>query len=166
MYDNIEYAAPERLLGMTVGEYLLKYGDKSASNRMMSLLCHKLSRNADRLRYEMICGKPKSKDGEELLVWDLVRIPHVCLRKVRIGSDGLHYISDALERNELRLNMSNAAVDKYIEEFDVGIAKLRTVLEALCERCVREKKRDFTRIFDRKKQKMPGFECYVLVTKD
>jgi hypothetical protein len=88
------------------------------------------------------------------------------LRKVRIGSDGLHYISDALERNELRLNMSNAAVDKYIEEFDVGIAKLRTVLEALCERCVREKKRDFTRIFDRKKQIMPGFECYVLVTKD
>ena len=165
MYENIEYIAPEQLLQMPVGEYLLQFGDQSASERLKKLLCNKLNKNADLLRSEMLLGKPKSKPGEELLVWDLVRIPHVFIRKVRIGRDSLHFISEALERNELKLNMSDSAIDKYIEDFDVNIAKLRSVLEALCQRCITEKKHDFSRIFDRKKEIMPGFSCYVLVTK-
>jgi hypothetical protein len=39
------------------------------------------------------------------------------------------------------------------------------VLELLCRQCLREKKRDFSRIFDRKKEIMPGFDCHVLVTR-
>ena len=90
---------------------------------------------------------------------------HPYLYKARIGQDSLHFICEALERNELRLNMNDKAIEQYIETFDINITKLRMVLELLCRQCLREKKRDFSRIFDRKKEIMPGFDCYVLVTR-
>ena len=126
---------------------------------------YQVTENADRLRKNLIGGRPLSKDGEPLCVGDLVRVPHPFLYKARIGQDSVHFISEALERNELRLNMNDKAIEQYIETFDVNVAKLRMVLELLCRQCIREKKRDFSRIFDRKKEIMPGFDCYVLVTR-
>ena len=143
---DIETITPQQLLLMPVDEYLRTFGNKNATKRMIAILCTKLLKNADRLRNNLIGGRPLSKDGETLCVGD-------------------HFISEALERNELRLNMNDKAIEHYVETFDVNITKLRMVLELLCRQCIREKKRDFSRIFDRKKEIMPGFDCYVLVTR-
>ena len=132
---DIETITPQQLLLMPVDEYLRTFGNKKASKRALAILCTKLLKNADRLRKNLIGGRPLSKDGEPLCVGDLIRVPHPYLYKARIGQDSLHFICEALERNELRL------------------------------KCLREKKRDFSRIFDRKKEIMPGFDCYVLVTR-
>ena len=137
---DIETITPQQLLLMPVDEYLRTFGNKKASKRALAILCTKLLKNADRL-------------------------PHPYLYKARIGQDSLHFICEALERNELRLNMNDKAIEQYIETFDINITKLRMVLELLCRQCLREKKRDFSRIFDRKKEIMPGFDCYVLVTR-
>ena len=134
---DIETITPQQLLLMPVDEYLRTFGNKKASKRALAILCTKLLKNADRLRKNLIGGRPLSKDGEPLCVGDLIRVPHPYLYKARIGQDSLHFICEALERNELRLN----------------------------RQCLREKKRDFSRIFDRKKEIMPGFDCYVLVTR-
>lgn len=162
---DIETITPQQLLLMPVDEYLHTFGNKNATKRMVDILCTKLFKNADRLRRNLIGGKSLSKDGEPLLVGDLIRIPHPYLYKVRIGKDSVHFISEALERNELKLNMDEKAIEYYVETFDVNIAKLRMVLELLCRQCLREKKRDFSRIFDRRKEIVPGFDCYVLVTR-
>ena len=151
---DIETITPQQLLLMPVDEYLRTFGNKKASKRALAILCTKLLKNADRLRKNLIGGRPLSKDGE-----------HPYLYKARIGQDSLHFICEALERNELRLNMNDKTIEQYIETFDINITKLRMVLELLCRQCLREKKRDFSRIFDRKKEIMPGFDCYVLVTR-
>ena len=152
---DIETITPQQLLLMPVDEYLRTFGNKKASKRALAILCTKLLKNADRLRKNLIGGRPLSKDGEPLCVGDLIRVPHPYLYKARIGQDSLH----------LRLNMNDKAIEQYIETFDINITKLRMVLELLCRQCLREKKRDFSRIFDRKKEIMPGFDCYVLVTR-
>ncbi len=174
---DIETITPQQLLLMPVDEYLRTFGNKKASKRALAILCTKLLKNADRLRKNLLLknadrlrknligGRPLSKDGEPLCVGDLIRVPHPYLYKARIGQDSLHFICEALERNELRLNMNDKAIEQYIETFDINITKLRMVLELLCRQCLREKKRDFSRIFDRKKEIMPGFDCYVLVTR-
>ena len=162
---DIETITPQQLLLMPVDDYLRTFGNKKASKRALAILCTKLLKNADRLRKNLIGGRPLSKDGEPLCVGDLIRVPHPYLYKARIGQDSLHFICEALERNELRLNMNDKAIEQYIETFDINITKLRMVLELLCRQCLREKKRDFSRIFDRKKEIMPGFDCYVLVTR-
>ena len=163
--EDLEFITPQHLLLMTVEDYLRAFGDKAVSYRFIAILSTKLAKNADRLRHNLIGGKPLSKDGEPLRVGDLIRIPHPYLRKVRIGKDSVHFISEALERNELRLNMDERAIEHFIETYDVLVAKLRKVLECVCKQCIREKKRDFSRIFDRRKEIMPGFDCYVLVTR-
>ena len=162
---DIETITPQQLLLMPVDEYFRTFGNKNAPKRAIAILCTKLLKNVDRLRSNLIGGRPLSKAGEPLCVGDLVRVPHPFLYKARIGQDSVHFISEALERNELRLNMNDKAIEQYIETFDVNVAKLRMVLELLCRQCIREKKRDFSRIFDRKKEIMPGFDCYVLVTR-
>lgn len=160
-----ELISPEKLLMMTVEEYLNAFGNGSLSERSRSIMNTRLNRYADDLRRGIICGKPISKDGEPLLVWDLVRIHGSFMRKDRFGMFTLQYISDALERNELRMNMRDSDIEQYMEDFDVVITKLRSALEGVCRQCIREHKRDFSRIFDKKKVIVPGFDCYVLVTK-
>lgn len=160
-----EFVSPEKLLLMTVEEYLNTYGGKTYSERGRFILYTRLNRSADKLRRGIIGGKPKSNDGEPLLVWDLVRISCARLREIRIGMASIQYISDALECNELRMNMYENDLAQYIENFDATIVKLRQALEGVCQQCIREKKKDFSRIFDKQKTIVPGFECYVLVTK-
>lgn len=162
---DIEYISPQRLLMMTADDYLRTYGNENISERSHSIMNTRLNKNADHLRQGIIGAKPKSHDGEPLVVWDLVRVHCSRLRKDRIGAATIQYISEALERNELRLNMSDKDIAQYIEKFDVTIAKLRSALEGVCQQCIKEHKRDFSRIFDKQKAIMPGFECYVMVTK-
>lgn len=108
---DIETITPQQLL-MPVDEYLRTFGNKKASKRALAILCTKLLKNADRLRKNLIGGRPLSKDGEPLCVGDLIRVPHPYLYKARIGQDSLHFICEALERNELRLNMNDKAIEQ------------------------------------------------------
>lgn len=99
--EDFDFITPQHLLLMTVEEYLRAFGNKAVSERFMAILSTKLTRNADRLRHNLIGGKPLSKDGDPLVIGDFIRIPHPYLRKVRIGRDSVHFICEALERNEL-----------------------------------------------------------------
>lgn len=162
---NIDYVSPQKLLQMTAADYLKKYGGDEYTDRQKAILCTRLNKNADKLRANLIGGTPVSLMGEPLVIQDLVRVPYIYLRHERIGTESIRFISEALERNELRLCMGDSCIEQYVESFDVNIAKLRTALEGVCQQCMKEKKRDFSRIFDRKKAIIPGFDCYVLVTR-
>lgn len=64
---DIETITPQQLLLMPVDEYLRTFGNKKASKRALAILCTKLLKNADRLRKNLIGGRPLSKDGEPLV---------------------------------------------------------------------------------------------------
>jgi len=87
---DIETITPQQLLLMPVDEYFRTFGNKNAPKRAIAILCTKLLKNADRLRSNLIGGRPLSKDGEPLCVGDLVRVPHPFLYKARIGQDSVH----------------------------------------------------------------------------
>ena len=83
---DIETITPQQLLLMP---YLRTFGNKKASKRALAILCTKLLKNADRLRKNLIGGRPLSKDGEPLCVGDLIRVPHPYLYKARIALNSI-----------------------------------------------------------------------------
>lgn len=150
---------------MPFDEYLKKFGNPAVSENLQTAIEHRLFQNADKIREDVLENKAISFQGECLKVADVIRIPLIHYRRFRIGLTSLEYIQTALNKNDLKLGMSEREIKNFVDKFDINIAQLKTVLTNLCVQIRNEKKRDLMRMYERKTELVPGFECYVLISK-
>lgn len=166
MNKEIDYVSPKEILKMTVEDYVAKYGDSASSLHLLTAIFNRLENSGQELCSKCLGGRKVSDPEKTIVVWDLVRIPQEELRHIGLGFKSLGYLSYLLDKNDLRLGMTDREVIKYIEDYDINNAMLRTVLEKLCNQCIKEDKTDIMRTFDKNKAIRPGFICCVMVTKN